>query len=112
MYVELVRRIGENDRPNVSSLNHHVMPVGAVMKFLRNDLAHTRQSANARNRFVHTIITQMVGRVFVIDQNARLVVLNSAGKCRYIQCSGNEMAFLWLDAFLQEIPGDRPIKSA
>ena len=53
-----------------------------LMQVLSNNFADRRQLANARNIFVHTIVAQMRHRIGIIDQDARLVVLNAAGNRR------------------------------
>src|SRR4029077_7786598 len=83
--IKFIRRLGEHDRANVPPFHYYVVIAGAFMQFLSDNLANQRQSADVSNAFVHTIVTQMIHGIDIIDQNARLTVPETARNRRRLE---------------------------
>jgi hypothetical protein len=72
-------RLREYDRANIPSFDDDIVTACILMQFLPDNLADQWQPADMGNAFVDTIIAQMVRGIDLIDEHARLAVLNAAG---------------------------------
>src|SRR5437763_1874743 len=110
--VKFVTSIGENDGTDVPSFHHQMIPTRKLMQFLSDNLPDEGQPADARKVFVHTVITQMVGGINVIDQNARFVVLNAArNRCRF-ESLADTIDIFCSNSLFENMPSDRAVDSA
>ena len=80
--IKFVMGLGEDYGADVPPFYDQVVVPRTLMQLLSNNLADQRQLANAGNTFVHTIVAQMLHRIDIIDQDARLAVLKAAGNAR------------------------------
>src|SRR2546430_1517945 len=71
-----------------------------------------RELTDARNVFIYTIITQEFPGIHVINQNARLIVLQAACDVGCLKGASDTLVFFQMDFPLQDVPGDRSINGA
>ena len=110
--IKFVTSIGENDGTDVPSFDHQISRAREFMQLLPDNFADNGNPANARNLFVHTIITQTGGRIDVIDQHARFTVSNAAhDRCRFERLRDTIDVFC-SDSLFENMPGDRSIDGA
>src|SRR5207244_468592 len=65
--IKFVRSIGENDRTDISSFHDQIIVACILMQLAPDNLPNHWQPADARNIFVHAIITEMFCRIDAID---------------------------------------------
>src|SRR5881396_3124356 len=107
--VKFVRSIGENDRTDVSSFHDQIIVACILMQLTPDNLPNHRQPADARNIFVHTIITEMFCWIDAIDQDAQLGVPKTARNRYLFEGSADAVGIFDMDPFLEDMPGDRSV---
>ena len=110
--VKFVGRVGKNDRTNIPAFHDQIVALCLVVQFLRNNLPDHRELTDACNAFVHTIIAQVLTGIHVVNQNARLIVLQAARDVGCPKGSSDPIVFFRIDFLLQDVPGDRSINGA
>jgi hypothetical protein len=110
--VKFVGRVGKNDRTNIPAFHDQIVALRVLVQFLGDNLANHRELTDARNPFVYTVITQVLPGIHVIDQNARLIVLQAACDLGCLKGPSDTLVFFRMDFLLQDVPGDRSINGA
>jgi hypothetical protein len=104
--------VGKNDRTNIPAFHDQIVALRVLVQFLGDNLANHRELTDARNAFVYTIIAQVFPGVHVINQNARLIVLQSAFDVGCLNGASDSLTFFRMNFLLQDLPGDCPINGA
>ena len=85
------------------------MALRVLVQFLRDNLANHGELTDACNVFVYTIITQVLPGIHVVNQNARLIVLQVTCDGGCLKGASDTLVFFRVDFLLKDVPGDRSI---
>jgi hypothetical protein len=88
------------------------MMAGVAAHFRNENFADPRDTAYARDTFIHAIVAQMISWIDIVDEYARLVVLKTASDPGRLDRLRDARAIVWIDAMLENMPGDRTVHRA